>query len=50
MDVEREVVDLYRALLMRDHIGDTCEGTITALVGIGALPFRFWTHLCSSMS
>ena len=36
MDVEREVVDLYRALLMRDHIGDTCEGTITALVGIGA--------------
>jgi len=36
MDVEREVVDLYRALLMRDHIGETCEGTITALVGSGA--------------
>jgi ribonuclease R len=36
MDVEREVVDLYRSLLMRDHIGETCEGTITALVGSGA--------------
>jgi len=36
MDVEREVVDLYRALLMRDHIGETCEGTVTALVGSGA--------------
>jgi len=36
MDVEREVVDLYRALLMRDRIGDTCEGTVTALVGSGA--------------
>ncbi|MEO8906060.1 MAG: VacB/RNase II family 3'-5' exoribonuclease [Polyangiaceae bacterium] len=36
MDVEREVVDLYRCLLMRDHIGDTCEGIVTALVGSGA--------------
>jgi len=36
MDVEREVVDLYRALLMRDRIGQTFEGTITALVGSGA--------------
>ena len=36
MDVEREVVDLYRALLMRDHLGETCEGTVTALVGSGA--------------
>jgi len=36
MDVEREVVDLYRALLMRDHLGETCEGIITALVGSGA--------------
>jgi ribonuclease R len=36
MDVEREVVDLYRCLLMRDHIGDTCEGVVTALVGSGA--------------
>jgi ribonuclease R len=36
MDVEREVVDLYRCLLMRDHVGDTCEGVVTALVGGGA--------------
>lgn len=36
MDVEREVVDLYRCLLMRDHIGETCEGVVTALVGSGA--------------
>jgi ribonuclease R len=36
MEVEREVVDLYRALLMRDRIGQSFEGTITALVGSGA--------------
>jgi ribonuclease R len=35
MDVEREVVDLYRALLMRDRLGETLEGTVTALVGSG---------------
>jgi ribonuclease R len=35
MDVEREVVDLYRTLFMRDHVGDVYEGTITALVGSG---------------
>jgi ribonuclease R len=35
MDVEREVVDLYRTLLMRDRLGDTLEGTVTALVGSG---------------
>ncbi len=35
VDVEREVVDLYRALLMRDHIGDILEGTVTAIVGSG---------------
>src|SRR6187399_1137607 len=35
MDVEREVVDLYRTLLMRDRIGETLEGTVTALVGSG---------------
>ncbi|MEB2312326.1 MAG: ribonuclease R [Sorangiineae bacterium] len=34
-DVEREVVDLYRALFMREHIGDTYEGTVTAVVGSG---------------
>jgi ribonuclease R len=35
MEIEREVVDLYRALLMRDRIGDAAEGTVTALVGSG---------------
>jgi ribonuclease R len=35
MEIEREVVDLHRALLMRDRIGDTLEGTVTALVGSG---------------
>jgi ribonuclease R len=36
MEIEREVVDLYRALLMRDRIGDVAEGSVTALVGSGA--------------
>jgi ribonuclease R len=35
MEIEREVVDLYRAVLMRDHIGQRFEGTVTALVGSG---------------
>lgn len=35
MSVEREVVDLYRTLFMRDHIGDLVEGRVTALVGAG---------------
>jgi ribonuclease R len=35
MEVEREVVDLYRTLLMRDRIGDVVEGTVTAIVGTG---------------
>lgn len=35
MDVEREVVDLYRALYMRAHIGEVFEGTVSALVGSG---------------
>ncbi|MEO7095690.1 MAG: S1 RNA-binding domain-containing protein, partial [Polyangiales bacterium] len=35
MDVEREVVDLHRALLMRNRIGDELEGTVTAMVGTG---------------
>ncbi len=35
MEVEREVVDLYRALLMRERIGEEFDGTITALVGTG---------------
>ncbi len=35
INVEREVVDLYRTLLMRDRIGDVVEGTVTAIVGSG---------------
>jgi ribonuclease R len=35
MEVEREVVDLYRAVLMKDKIGGLYEGTVTALVGSG---------------
>src|SRR6185436_17975172 len=35
MEVEREVVDLYRALFMRSRIGDTFPGTVTGLVGTG---------------
>jgi ribonuclease R len=33
--VEREVVDLYRAVLMRDKIGERFEGTVTGMVGTG---------------
>jgi ribonuclease R len=36
LDVEREVVDLYRTLLMRDRVGDEHEGNVTAFVGSGA--------------
>jgi ribonuclease R len=35
MDVEREVVDLHRTLLMRERVGDTFEGTVTAITGGG---------------
>jgi ribonuclease R len=35
MDIEREVVDLYRALLMREHVGETYEGTVSGVVGSG---------------
>ncbi len=35
MAVEREVLDLYRTLLMRDRIGDVLEGTVTGLGGGG---------------
>jgi ribonuclease R len=35
MEVEREVVDLHRALLMRTHIGDEVEGAVSAVVGSG---------------
>jgi ribonuclease R len=36
MEVEREVVDLYRTLYMRAFIGDTFEGMVTGVVGGGA--------------
>jgi ribonuclease R len=36
MEIEREVVDLCRALLMRSRIGEVFEGTVTALTGTGA--------------
>jgi ribonuclease R len=35
MDVEREVVDLYKALYMRTFIGSTFTGKVTAMVGSG---------------
>jgi ribonuclease R len=35
MDVEREVVDLHRCLLMRDRIGDTFEGMVTGVTASG---------------
>jgi ribonuclease R len=35
MEIEREVVDLHRALLMRSRVGETFEGTVTGLVGTG---------------
>jgi ribonuclease R len=35
MDAERDVVDLYRAILMRDRIGEEYDGTIAAVVGFG---------------
>jgi len=36
MEVEREVVDLHRALLMQNRVGEHFEGTVSALVGSGA--------------
>jgi ribonuclease R len=35
MEVERAVVDLYRAFLMKSRIGERFEGTVTAVVGSG---------------
>jgi ribonuclease R len=35
MLIEREVVDLYRAMMMRDRVGDDFEGTITGLTEHG---------------
>lgn len=35
MEVEREVVDLHRALVMRSRVGEIFAGTVTGLVGTG---------------
>ncbi len=35
MEVEREVMDLYRAIFMRSKIGAILEGTVTGFVGSG---------------
>jgi ribonuclease R len=35
LQVEREVVDLYRAILMLDRVGQEFEGTVSAVVGSG---------------
>jgi len=36
MEVEREIVDIYRCFYMIDHIGERFEGTVSAFVGTGA--------------
>jgi ribonuclease R len=35
MEIEREVVDLYRAFFMRDRVGDVLTGTISAVTSFG---------------
>lgn len=35
LSAEREVVDVYRCLFMRDHLGEVCEGRVTGLSGSG---------------
>jgi ribonuclease R len=35
MEVEREVIDLYRAFFLRDRIGDVFQGTISGVMGFG---------------
>jgi ribonuclease R len=35
MEVEREVVALYRAYFLRDRVGDTFEGAISGVAGFG---------------
>jgi ribonuclease R len=35
MEVERAIVDLYRAFMMKGRIGSRFEGTVTAVVGSG---------------
>lgn len=35
MDVERDVLDLYRVLLMKEHVSETFAGSVSAIVGSG---------------
>lgn len=35
MEAEREVVDMYRAWMMRDRVGDELEGVISGVAGFG---------------
>ena len=35
MEVEREVVDLYRAFFMRDRVGDVLEGAVSGVTSFG---------------
>ncbi|HVZ88505.1 MAG TPA: VacB/RNase II family 3'-5' exoribonuclease, partial [Polyangia bacterium] len=35
MEVEREVIDLYRAFFLRDRVGDVFEGIISGVTGFG---------------
>jgi ribonuclease R len=35
MEIEREVVDLYRTFFMRDRVGDVLSGTISAVTSFG---------------
>jgi ribonuclease R len=35
MEIEREVMDLYRAFFMRDKVGDVFDGTISAVTSFG---------------
>ena len=35
MEVEREVVDLYRAFFLRDRVGDVFDGIISGVTGFG---------------
>jgi ribonuclease R len=35
MEVEREVIDLYRAFFLRDRVGDLLDGVISGVAGFG---------------
>jgi ribonuclease R len=35
VEVEREVVDLYRVIYMQDHVGEQFEGVVTGVTGSG---------------